>query len=268
MSKQETISRLIEDLANFRTRAAARRQLAAFGMAAAEPLMAVLADAERPENMRWAAILLLQECACTAACPLLLEVLRSQDGLRGTAIEALEALTGLPIGDDADEWEKALADPEGYRDVFERAQDHAVEEADPNATGCELFRRALADEATELTWEEEGYLYIRIPLEAGRKQQIVATFNEENSSGERLTTLYTECGAPLPEFLESLSERNAALKYGKLSVEEADDGTSKVVMREAIPSRTLTPELVRDVVLTLAADADLLELEMTGADHI
>ena len=43
---------------------------------------------------------------------------------------------------------------------------------------------------------------------------------------------------------------------------------SIVVMRESVPSQRLTPKLARDIVMSIAADADSLEFEMTGADRI
>jgi len=41
-----------------------------------------------------------------------------------------------------------------------------------------------------------------------------------------------------------------------------------VVMRELIPTSRLTEDLAHEVLLSMAADADALENELTHADHI
>ena len=268
MSNQAEIARLIDALGAYRTRAAARKQLAAFGTEAAAQLTAILADSQRPENMRWAAISLVAACAHLPACPALVEVARSYGGLRGTAVEALETITGLRIGDDLDEWDKALADPEGYQTTLERAGSENDESTESEVAACEIFRQGLAGIAAEFTWEDEGYLHMRIPLEGGRKQQIIVTFGEVTRTGQPLTTIYTECGEPTPEILADISRRNVTIKYGSFLIEQEEGQPAKVIMRETVPLHRLTPELAREIVQAIAAEADLLEFELTGVDRI
>jgi hypothetical protein len=109
---------------------------------------------------------------------------------------------------------------------------------------------------------------MRIPLEGGRKQQMAVTFDEEDPSGQPLATVYTECGEASDGMLDSITRRNVTSKYGKFEVEETEDGNAKVIMRQHIPANRLSADLAREVVTAMAAEADSLELEMTGADHI
>jgi hypothetical protein len=262
------VARWIGELADFRTRAKARQQLERCGPAAAEEVLPLVSDNSLPENVRWAAIMVIKTWGYAPAAPLLVQVLRTENGLRGAALQALEALTGLSLGDAPDEWDAALADPAAYRREHGEPQARALTDTSAEPDGCRLFRQALGDVATEITWEEDAYLYLRIPLSGGRKQQVVVTFSEVDPSGKPLTTVYTECGALQSETMDSIARRNVTARYGKFDTQKDEQGNEIVVMRESVPAQRLTSKLARDIVLTMAAEADSLEFEMTGADHI
>jgi hypothetical protein len=269
MSGSDEVAAWIRELGNFRTRAKARKQLERCGPeVAAEAVLPLLSDDALPENVRWAAIMVVKAWRYTAAAPVLLQVVRTHSGLRGSAIQALEALTGLAIGEVPDEWEQALADPEAYRRAHLEPQALAMADPSGEPDGCRLFRQALGNLATEITWEDNAYLYLRMPLEGGRKQQIVVTFSEVDAGGRPLTTMYTECGALRPEAVDSIARRNVTARYGKFYTQKDGQGNEVVVMRETVPALRLTPKLARDIVLSIAAEADSLEFEMTGEDHI
>jgi hypothetical protein len=270
MPGRDDVTVWVRELGNFRTRAKARKQLERCGSAVAEQVVPLLSDGSLPENVRWAAIMVVKAWGYAPAAPLLLQVVRTHSGLRGAAIQALEALTGLAIGYAPDEWEHALADLEAYRREHQEPEALALALADPNGEpdGCRLFRQALGNLATEITWEDNAYLYLRMALEGGRKQQIVVTFSELDSSGKPLTTMYTECGALRPEVVDSIARRNLTARYGKFYTQKDEKGNDIVVMRETVPALRLTPKLARDIVLSIAGEADSLELEMTGADRI
>jgi hypothetical protein len=268
MPGKDDVAVWIRELGSFRTRAKARKQLQSCGPAAADQVLPLLGDGSASENVRWAAIMVVKAWGYAPAAPLLLEVVRTHSGLRGTAIQALETLTGLDIGYAPDEWEHALANPEAYRREHQEPQTLALADPSGEPDGCRLFRQALGNLATEITWEEDAYLYLRMPLEGGRKQQIVVTFSEVDAGGKPLTTMYTECGALRPEAADSIARRNVTARYGKFYTQKDAQGNEVVVMRESVPALRLTPKLARDIVSSIAAEADSLELELTGADHI
>ena len=268
MPGSDEVAVWIRELGSFRTRAKARKQLQCCGPAVAAQVLPLLSDNSLSENVRWAAIMVVKAWGYAPAAPLLLDVVRTHSGLRGTAIEALEALTGLAIGYAPDEWEHALADPEAYRREHQEPQALALADPSGEPDGCRLFRQALGNLATEITWEDDAYLYLRMPLEGGRKQQIVVTFSEVDAGGKPLTTMYTECGALQPGVMDSIARRNVTARYGKFYTQKDEQGNDLVVMRESVPALRLTPKLARDIVLSIAAEADSLEFEMSGADRI
>jgi hypothetical protein len=274
---QKKIESLVEQLAHYETRGAARRQLLEIGPAAAPALLEVLGDESLPENMRWAVMTLLAAWRIREACEPLLVLAGSGGNLRGEAIRALESITGLEIGDQVEEWRKALQNPEAYaaRLVEQEQERKEATETLGGATenkvesAVDLFKKALEGVAAEISWENDGgYLYLRIPLEAGRKQQMVVTFDDINAAGQPAVTIYTECGNATDDALDSITRRNVTTRYGKFEVEEDAEGGKKVIMRQQIPVNRLGLELARDAVVSMAMEADSFEFELTGADHI
>lgn len=268
MPDTDGVSAWVDGLKSFRTRARARKELERCGPTAADRVLPLITDTTLPENARWAAITVVQAWGYTPAAPLLLAVLRTHPGLRGAALQALEALTGFSIGDVPDEWERALADPEAYRRSRQEAAPLAAADTGSEPDGCRVFRQALGNAASEIAWDPDGFLYLRIPLEAGRKQQVLVSFADVDSGGKPLATLYTECGEVRADSLDSINRRNVTARYGKFYLQKDDQGTEQVIMRETVPLQRLTSKLARDIVLTMAAEADALEQEMSGADHI
>lgn len=272
----DTLDELIGQLADYRTRHAARMRLKEMGPAIADRLLPLMEDPTRPENLRWSVLALLVAWNQTSAAPALLRLARNDRTLHSEAVRALQTLTGFEIGENLDEWEKALADPEGYaaRQEAEADEPAAVVEQPqvevgkpPEEIGRELFQRALAETASEFKWEDEGYLYMRFELQGSRKQQIVVTFHEANADGQTLATIYTECGPASPEAMTIIHRRNLTVKHGKFEF-DGPEGEQKVVMRERIPLAHLDEKTIRDKVLSIAVEADSLEHELTKEDRI
>ena len=268
MADAKNIEILISQLADFQTRHVARKEIEAMGEEVADCLLPLLTDSTLAENMRWSALSLFVAWKYAPATEAILEVARTDRGLHSEAFRALERITGLTIGEDADEWEKALADPASYvaQGAVEKLFEEGDEKEEENA-GYNLLRRAVGSIASEFRWEDEGYLYMRFELPGGRKQQMIATFEETDPSGNPLTTIYTECGPANPQIKELINRRNVTVKHGKF-VLDGDGDEQKVVMRELIPTSRLTEDLAHEVLLSMAADADALENELTHADHI
>lgn len=261
---------LIDALMGYETRAQARRQIERLGIGAVDRIAPLITDVRFPVNVRWTAMMLIAAWRYEPALGDLLAVMKAVPNLRAEAARAMEQITGLSIGDDLEEWEKALADLEAYRADAARdegSDESEIEEDRGETRGFGIFKQALGDIASELKWEDEGYLYLRIPLEAGRKQQVVVTFDRHDPGGRPLATIYTECGPATREAVASITRRNVTSRYGKFLI-EGDKGDQKVVMRETVPLPQLTEELARDIVQSMAQEADSLELELTGEDHI
>jgi hypothetical protein len=200
-----------------------------------------------------------------------LQLARDDRGLYNEAIRALQTITGLDIGDDLEEWKKALENPADYAAQQaagrQMSGDEEEEEDEDEEEAYNLFRRALSDLTSEFKWEEEGYLYMRFELPGGRKQQMVATFSATDPSGNPMATIYTECGPAEAQINDLIRRRNVTMKYGKFIL-QGEGEAQKVVMREIIPIHHLTEDLVREVVPSMAAEADSLEHELTHSDRI
>jgi hypothetical protein len=259
MAENTAIEQWIAQLNDFRKRSAARLALRGAGAAAVGPLLTVLQNRSAPENVRWVALTLLGECRCDEAVPVLIQIARDELGLRGEAIRALRAITGKDLGDAPDEWAAALSETAG----------EPAAPAPAGTAALAMVREALGDVATELTWEDSGYVYLRIPLREGRKQQMIVMFDDAVAGGTVPgATVYTECGPATPQAIDIIPRRNMTLSYGRFEVEPDGGGKQKVVMRERIPADRLYKELLRAIVLGMAREADTLEFELTQGDRI
>ena len=269
MIPADQVESLIVQLGSFRTRAKARRRLAEIGPEVASRVLEVARDGNAPVNARWAALALLGEWKYKPAAFVLLQFLTGDLQLCGEAVRALQAITGLDIGEDAEAWNRALTGGAPAADAgTQLASVSAPAATDLAAEVLKLFRAAVCDVATELTWEPPGYLYLRIPLEGARKQQILVTLDAKDAAGETLATFYTECGAPTPQALQVISRKNLTVVHGKFVVDTEEDGTRKVLMRYTVPFRKLSPELTREIVLGMAQEGDALEYEIGQSDRI
>ena len=266
MATEAEIDRLISRLGTYQTRAQARRRLRQLGEQAGEKLTAVLDEEDAAPNKRWAAISLLADCGYEPAGPALLRTMKADETLIGDTCRALRTITGHDIGDDIAAWEQALS---GIGAADETpAGDAGVPGPNGDSPELDLVREALGDVATVLNWEEPGYAYLRLPVGTDRKQQVIVTFDEADRDGNPLASVYTECGPASPEARQTISHRNVTLPYGKFAVEE-DEGVEKVVMRHYERLDRLTADLLRDMILAMAREADNLEYELTqGGDRI
>jgi len=262
MNEMGQIPQLLSQLSDFKTRPRARRELEKMGSAAAEPLLRFLGQPGLGENARWVAIDLLGQLRCTAAAPALLDILRNEVNLRNKAGQALQAITGLELGEDVDAWVAVL------RPAEVRATAPAAVISGPDNAEFRLVREAVADLVLELTWEEPGYVYLRCRTEDGRGQQLVITFETDPRTAERNACIYTECGPATPAADGMITRRNVTVRYGEFGIEKDADGKSKVVLRARIPMKRVNPELLRDAVGRMAQEADSFEYELHQTDRL
>ncbi len=268
MTQASEIDALIHRLGDYRTRAEARRRLAELGeQAAPNMLEALMNEPHATPNKRWALTTLLGQARYEPAIPVLLEMLRNEPALRGDACRALQRITGKDIGEDLNDWERALsgtADAEGPD--TEATTDATPERSMPEK---ELIRQAFEGIATKIEWEgDPPYAYLRIPLPGERKQQMIVSFTEKDENGRDVVSIYTECGPASPATEAAAHRRNVTVQYGRFTVEQDDDGRLRVVMRHALHRHGLSAERLREVVESMARDADSFEAELTHLDRI
>lgn len=270
MTKQANdIGALLKQLDSFRTRAEARRQLAEMGEQAAPRVLEALVNEPRgTPNKRWALVALLAHAQYEPAVPALLDVLRNEPTLRGDACRALQQITGKDIGEDVNDWERAIS---GQTDEDESGSARAAVGAEAvEIPEKELIRQAFESVATKISWEgDPPYAYLRIPLKDNRKQQMIVTFNETDENANDIISIYTECGPASPSTEATAQRRNVTIPYGRFVIEQdEDDGHTKVVMRHALARLGLTGERLREIVLSMAREADSFEFELTNQDRI
>ena len=269
MSDTKSIRELLEKLGDWRTRHAARAALATMdpGTAAAT-VLDLACNGEAGENARWAAIALLAEWRHAPASPVLLDILRNEPRLRGEACRALQAITGRDIGEDAAGWERFLSGAEAQA-TADGAAGVAAELAATSAARDNadflLIQEAMKGVAQELSWEAPGYAYVRCSCPNNRKQQVVVCF--QNDPGGSTVVAYTESGIATATAGEAISRRNATLQHGAMfRLEKNSAGQQVVACRCSVPRSQARPELLREIILHLAHEADSLEDELHGAD--
>ena len=270
MSTANTISGLLEKLGDWRTRHSARAALAAIEPGtAANAVVELVRNGEAKENARWAGISLLAEWRYAPANPVLLEILKNEPRLRGEACRALQAITGRDIGEDTLGWERFLngaeaqATADGAAGV---AAELAATSAARDNVDFQLIQEAMKGTAQEISWEAPGYAYVRCPCPEGRKQQVVICF-QNDPAGDSTVVAYTESGTVTPAATDAISRRNATIQHGAMfRIEKNAEGQPVVSCRCAVPRSQARPELLREIIIHIAHEADSLESELHGVD--
>ena len=266
-TRSRNTDKLIAELEPYQTRANARRQLAALGATAAEPLLAVIKDPERPLNMRWAAVTLLEELKYQPAVPALLEILRNEPNLVGEAARALAAITGKDIGESLEDWEAAIT---GKPVPTAEVEPEATITPEPVATPDEqvaLVKAALAGTADEVAWDECGGVYVLMPV-GERKQQLLVSLDSKDDNGEPAALIYTECGEVGEGAATLVAIANQAATHGQFKLEDDGEGNEKIIMCHFIPAAEVTPQTIGASIRAMATAADALEAKLTGQDLI
>ncbi len=272
MTDTRKIEGLLADLAGWKTRHVARTALVKIGPAAAEPAMRLAQNPDAAENARWAAITLLAEWKHAPAVPVLLAILKAEPHLRGEACRALQILTGREIGEDTAAWERFLNGDEARDDAAAAggvADAKAAASAVRDDVDFSLIREAMQGVAQEVSWEAPGYAYIRCPCAGGRKQQVVACFQTDPRTGDPTVMVYTESGSATPAATDAISRRNATVRHGAaFCIEKKEGGEAVIACRCSIPRSQARPELLREIILHVAHEADALEEELHAADQM
>ena len=263
MTTEADIERLIEQLADTRTRAQARRELAQLGREAAPKLLPVLDESRALPNKRWAAISLLGGCGYEPAVPVLLKVMRGEPSLCGEAYRALKAITGKDLGDDIAAWEVALGGAAGVAD--EGAVTQEPTGASPACVALELVQRAVADLATSIEWREPDTACVAISAAKVRECRLVVTFGQLNRSRQPVVSIHTDCGPSNPTVQAVVFRHNVTFGYGTYAVATDDGGAERIVLRYDVSADRLTPNFLRDIVMAMVGEVQQLDSELSVA---
>lgn len=254
-----SIQELIEALANHETRHQAREALGDRLSEAAPELLKLVADRERPTNMRWAAITLLAEAKSEDACPELVRIMKEEQNLRPDAMRALQEITGRDdVGVEPDDWEKVIRGESLEQGTQEQLTDDEA---------VAFARSALEDSQVQVS-EEDGYVRLDVPLEADRHHQLLLSFDEVDARGRQLATFYSECGKASKEAQDIIYRHNVTMPYGAFTIDRNADDVRSVVMRYRVATEDLGPQDFYSIVESMAREADAVEFELSGSDQI
>ena len=130
----------------------------------------------------------------------------------------------------------------------------------------------------EVSWVRCGETYrLTVPQPNGRSQAVTVE-PSDHAAAERLLTFRSVCCPAESDYFEQALRLNATMPHGALSVRELDPGAGHspcepetggvphFVVGNSYPRATVDPEEVRHSVFEAAAQADAVELLLTGRD--
>jgi hypothetical protein len=263
------VKQLIQRLANFQTRAAARQELVLMGKEAVPALIAALKHPN--EGVRWSAAKTLGEIGDESAVDALIEAL-GMPSLAPTAAESLQAITGKSFGTSSDAWRRWRQTGEEPESTAGLTPSYAAGDVEENvsAEGLsdeEIVRRVLRGLPNARAHPISGGTQVEIPLEGGRRQNLVITFDSRDAEGKPLVCVYTECGPAHPTKYDTVFRYNLSLPYGSVAVRDVD-GHPMFVMMHTTARQSLDIAVLRRALLAIAKQADALEYELTRKDVI
>ncbi|HUP77028.1 MAG TPA: protein kinase [Pirellula sp.] len=128
-----------------------------------------------------------------------------------------------------------------------------------------LLIEAFANDTT-ITWNREGELYSLTRQLPGNRRQIVFVETTEHATLDRILLIYSTCCDANPNYYEHALRQNWIVMHGSLAIRDID-GKPMFVVINAYPRSTVAPEEVRRSVIDIAAQADEVERQLTGADR-
>jgi len=241
-SNESEAGQLVEELSNFRTRAAAKRRLLEIGL----PAVGALGEAlESPnEGVAWAAAKTLGEIGSDEAVEALEKAL-SRPGIERVAREALEAIT------------PAQSRPSGR--LARGAKGAAA-----RSLSADALAKALCGGNISSRKHANGHT-MTVDLPTGRSQS-VELMALKDADGAALIAFYTECGPADDKLYERALKLNLCIPFGAFALRTSADG-KKLVMVDAYLQETADVKQLAKSLETLAKRADAMEKELTGADE-
>jgi len=238
-------------LRNIETRAATIDAVVEKGRAMVEAITPLLQD--RNEAVCWSAIRLLSDIGDDRAIGPLIDLLEQRRSMADAA-NALRAITGQDLGEDARTWKEWLMQSPEAR----QAGGHAF-----------LSDEALVTAATrKLTATLSGSgqeFVVTVSLPDGRSQQVQVSFGLKDTSGHPIVQLTTPCGAADPRRYETALKLNMSIPYGAIALASLEDALC-FAMVDSYQRATVHPEDLAESILSLAQHGDSVEKMLTGAD--
>ncbi|MHC4711788.1 MAG: HEAT repeat domain-containing protein [Planctomycetota bacterium] len=245
-ARDEMITTLIRQLADYSTRASARRRLLQIGKPAVPALVEALSNPI--EGVAWAAAVTLGQIGAEEAVEALERAL-SRPGIQDAAREALGRITGR-------DWSLAQPPQAG---VTRAAKSRKAE-----VLSDEELASALASDTVSVEKSRGGHA-LNVLLPGGRRQN-VQMLSLKDADGAALVAFYTECGPADAAKFEWALKTNLKIPFGAFAVREAAGG-DRFVMVDAYLREGATVEQLKKAVATVARRADSFERELTGTDE-
>ena len=236
---------LVRQLSEPRTRRAARQKLVADR--AVQPLLECL-DAIN-ESVVWAAVESLGELRAEEAVGPLIDLLG-----RGVLVidvcEALRRITGQDFAADLKQWRQWESSPDA--------------DAQPQFDVAECVRRTGEYLGAEPAGSAGTYRF-KLSLPSGRRQMVAVYFGREDSAGDELVVIYSECGPAKPKYYEAVLRKNISIPAGAFAIRDVG-GKPNFVMVDTMAAASVTPSVLAKKIENIATRADLVEKSLTKED--
>ena len=236
---------LVEQLLDPSTRRIARQKLVA--ARAVDALLKCLESTN--ESVVWAAVQSLEELRATEAVGPLVEML-SRGVLVIDVTEALTRITGQDFGANVAQWQKWL--------------ESSGEAGAARLNAAECVRRTGEYLGADPKGSGNSYRF-KLSLPGDRTQKVAVFFGREDSAGDEIVVIYSECGPAKSRHYEALLRKNVTIPAGAFAVRDVK-GTPTVVMVDTMIASVLTPSVLAKKIENIASLADAVEKSLTKKD--
>lgn len=242
----DEIRQLVEQLREPRTRRSARQKLIA--ARAVDALLECLQSTN--ESVVWAAVESLGELRATEAVGPLVELL-DRGVLVTNVCEALTLITGKDFAADVRRWRDWARKHPTMRPAATDVEDRV------RHTG-ELLGASAAGSGKSF--------HFQLPLPTGRSQKVAVYFGREDTEGEELIVIYSECGPANPKHFETVLRKNLSIPSGAFAVRDVDAQPTLVIV-DTVIAASGTPSVLAKKIEHIADLADRVEKSLTKEDQ-
>lgn len=239
------IRALVGQLLDPQTRRIARQKLVA--ARAVDALLQCLTSTN--ESIVWAAVQSLEEMRATDAVGPLVELM-SKGVLVVDVAEALTKITGQKFGGDLAGWQKWVGDS-GHSAAAELDVDQCI------AHTAEYL-------GVKPSGSGDSYRF-KVTLPDDRSQKVAVFFGRQDTAGDKLVVIYSECGPANPRHYETLLRKNMTIPAGAFAVRDVKKEPT-LVMVDTMIADLITPSALAKKIENIAALADSVEKSLTNED--